>query len=313
MYFLKALEAKNEWWRYLVTLALVALAYFFLGGIPLLIVILSIRLRNGDIDIEGFSETYNPEMLGIDQNVGLLLLLVPSVLAFFTLLILMIKFHGQKAGNLVSYLGKIRWNRVYIGGILWLILLIAGEFIFYSLDPANYQFSWDLSKFIPLLLISLFIIPIQAWSEELLFRSYLMQGISLLTGMRILALLITSFAFGLMHLSNPEVAQFGFWATMPYYIGFGMFAGLLVIFDGGIELAFTVHAINNMYSALLVGYQSSVLTTSSLWKIQELNPALMNIGFLLMSTIFILVLAKIFKWKIPGNLFSSKILPVEIS
>jgi hypothetical protein len=303
MYFLKTIETQNEWWRYLVTLLIVIFVYLVLGGLPLLIVILMKGIHDPELDLEGFSDSYDPELLGLEQNTGLLILLVPAVLAFFSLLILMIRLHGQKPGNIVSFTGKIRWNRVGTGAALWLVLLIAGESIFYALDPGNYIFSFNVSKFIPLLAITLFVIPIQAWSEELLFRAYLMKGIGLLTGMRFAALILTSVLFGLLHVGNPEVQQFGFWSTMPYYVGFGLFAGLLVVFDGGIELACTVHAINNMYSAALVSYQSSVLTTSALWKIESLNPVLMNIGFLLMAVIFILVLARIFKWQIPGKLF----------
>lgn len=182
------------------------------------------------------------------------------------------------------------------GALVWLALLVIAEGLFMLLDPGNYEFSFNLRSFLPLLLIALIIIPFQSWFEELLFRSYLMLGIGLLFRLRFLALLITAAAFGLLHFSNPEVKELGFWATMPYYISFGLFAGLLVIFDNGIELACGVHAINNIYGVVLVTYESSVIKTDAIWKIKAIDPLATNIGFLVIAIIFFVIMARHYKW-----------------
>ena len=297
MYFVQALNSKNEWWRYLATLGVVFFVYFFLGALPLTLVVTIKVLHNSTIDLNAFNETYDPAAIGIEQNTGLILFLIPAVLSFIALLIMMIYLHSRKIGGIASATGHIRWNRLLTGSLVWLILLIAVEVLFAYKNPENYIFHYDPARFIPLVFITVLIIPLQAWSEELLFRSYLMQGIGILFNSRIIALIITSCLFGSMHFMNPEVKEFGLWTTMPYYIGFGLFAGLLVVFDNGIELACGVHAINNMYSAALVTYNSSALKTAALWRIKRLDPIEMLIAFTIMAILYLIVMAGLYKWK----------------
>jgi hypothetical protein len=105
------------------------------------------------------------------------------------------------------------------------------------------------------------------------------------------------------------VKELGFWATMPYYISFGLFAGLLVIYDNGIELVCGVHAINNIYGAVLVNYESSVIKTPSVWKMRIIDPLATNIGFLIIAMLFIIIMAKMYKWNNWKKLYS--LIPVK--
>lgn len=303
MYFIQAYKDKNEWWRYLVAMAIVAFAYFLLGSIPLTIALIVKAVQNDGIDFEAFGDTYDTTTLGIEQNAGLILLLIPSILGFIALLLMMIYMHGKKIGNIFSAAGRIRWGRLFFSAAVWTTLLIVVEIFFAYQNPKNYVFAFDATKFIPLVFIAILLIPIQTCSEELLFRSYLMQGIGILINSRVVALIITSILFGLLHSMNPEVKEFGFWSTMPYYIGFGIFAGLLVIFDNGIEMACGVHAINNIYSAVFVSYESSVLKTAALWKIEELNLSSMTMAFTISAILFLLIMAIFYKWTNFSKLF----------
>jgi membrane protease YdiL (CAAX protease family) len=301
MYFIKAQESRNEWWRYILTILIVLFAQL-LGAIPLYIILFIKQLRD-KIDISGFKDSLNFEILGLNQNMGLILLLNPSVITFIAILLMMVFLHKQKLGAIFSASGKIRWGRMLTGSIIWLILLIIAELIASKVHPGNYVFHFDSVNFIPLVFIVVILIPLQAGSEELLFRSYLMQGTGLLFHSRAIALFLTSVAFGLMHSLNPEVNEFGFWSSMVYYIGFGLIAGLLVIYDNGIELAIGVHAINNIYGCLFVTYDSSVLQTAALWKLKKLDITLMNIGFVVMAVVLLVTMAIIYKWKDWGKLW----------
>jgi membrane protease YdiL (CAAX protease family) len=288
MYYIQAQQARNEWWRYIITVLIVLLTQV-LFTVPLLIV-------------TGLSGTFDFKLLGINQNIGLMLLLIPSVTGFFALFLMMVYFHKQKPGNVFSAAGKLRWNRLFTGAAVWLILLIIAELVASRIHPGNYEFHYDAVNFIPLVFIVLILIPLQAGSEELLFRSYLMQGTGLLFHSRIIALLITSIAFGLLHSLNPEVKEFGFWTSMVYYIGFGLIGALLVIMDNGIELTIGVHTINNIFGCLFVTYDSSVLQTAALWKLKKIDITLMNIGFGIMAIVFIIIMAFLYKWKDWGKI-----------
>lgn len=302
MYFIQAKQAKNEWWRYLLTTFVIFCIQIIIGFIPFQIIIF-FKSQEGLLDFAEFQKTLNFELLGLSQNLGLLILLFPSALCAIVLFIMMVYLHKQKPGNIFSSAGRFRWNRLLIGCLVWLTLSVAAEIIFHQINPENYQYHFDVSKFIPLVIISLIIIPLQAGFEELLFRSYYMQGLGVFTRYRIIALLLTSIAFGLMHSLNPEVDEFGFLNSMLFYMGFGILAGLLVVFDNGIELALGVHAINNIFGCLFVTYESSVLKTAALWEIKTLDIKLMNIGFVVMALVFLVVMAIIFKWNNWKKLF----------
>ena len=92
-----------------------------------------------------------------------------------------------------------------------------------------------------------------------------MQGIGLMAKNRWLPLLITSLLFGLMHLGNPEVQKLGY-GIMIYYIGTGLFLGIISLMDEGLELALGFHAANNLVGALLVTADWTAFQTHSIYK-----------------------------------------------
>ena len=68
-----------------------------------------------------------------------------------------------------------------------------------------------------------------------------------------------------MHILNPEVTKMGY-IIMVYYIGTGLFLGIITLMDDGMELALGFHAANNLIGALLVTSDWSVFQTHSIFK-----------------------------------------------
>ena len=126
-------------------------------------------------------------------------------------------------------------------------------------------------------------------------------------------LLITSFAFGLLHIANPEIEKLGY-ILLVYYIGTGLFLGILTIMDDGLELALGFHAANNLFTALLVTADWTAFQTHSVFKdISDPTKA----GFMdvfapvfIMFPILLLIFAKVYKWtNWKDKLFGSVIAP----
>ena len=92
-----------------------------------------------------------------------------------------------------------------------------------------------------------------------------MQNIGVISKNRWLPLIITSTAFGLVHAGNPEVAKLGN-MIFVYYIGSGLFAGIITLMDEGLELALGWHAANNIVIALLVTADFTAVQTDSILK-----------------------------------------------
>ena len=122
-----------------------------------------------------------------------------------------------------------------------------------------------LSQVRSLAVLGTMLIPVQTSTEEYIFRGYLMQGFANLARNRWFPLVMTSIIFGSMHIFNPEVEKMGY-IIMVYYIGTGLFLGVLTLMDEGIELSLGFHAANNLIGALLVTSDWSVFQTHSIFK-----------------------------------------------
>ena len=141
-------------------------------------------------------------------------------------------------------------------------------------------------------------IPIQTSVEELIFRGYLMQGFGVLFRNRWLPLVLTSVLFGSLHLWNPEINKLGV-HLIWYYIGTGLFLGVITLMDDGIELALGFHAANNLVTVLLVTASWTAFQTESLL-IDNAEPSLgkeLVITLLVLYPLLALIFAKKYTWK----------------
>lgn len=112
-------------------------------------------------------------------------------------------------------------------------------------------------------------------------------------------LLITSVSFGLMHIMNPEVEKLGY-IIMVYYIGTGLFLGVITLMDEGLELSLGFHAANNLFTALLVTADWTAFQTNSILKDlsdpSEMALTEIFIPVLIVFPILLFILAKKYNW-----------------
>jgi membrane protease YdiL (CAAX protease family) len=193
-------------------------------------------------------------------------------------------------------LERINWRKILFSFSLWMGLTLAAELIFFLIHPENYELNFHPAQFFGLVVVSLIMFPIQTSWEELVFRGYMMQGISLISYFRWIPLLLTSLAFGLMHMMNEEVSAFGVGSTMTYYIGTGLFLGIITLMDDSLELALGVHAATNIYSSLFVTFEASSLKTAAVFEMKSVNMTEMLIAFFAAASVYTLIVAKKNGW-----------------
>tara|TARA_B100001113_G_C21018783_1_gene582604 strand:- start:259 stop:1035 length:777 start_codon:yes stop_codon:yes gene_type:complete len=186
--------------------------------------------------------------------------------------------------SLTTSRSKIDFKRVFFSFSVWgsfsFIMIIIGYFMF----PENYEINFNLKPFLILALIVVVLLPIQTSAEEYLFRGYMMQNLGLITRNRWFPLIFSSVAFGLLHGANPEIEKFGS-IVFVFYIGSGLFAGIMTLMDDGMELALGWHAANNMVAALLVTADWTALQTHSILK-DVSNPESMPLTDVLIPVLF---------------------------
>jgi membrane protease YdiL (CAAX protease family) len=126
----------------------------------------------------------------------------------------------------------------------------------------------------------------QTTAEELVFRGYAMQGLGLLTHRPALIAIASSLIFTAPHLLNPEVHEHGLLIMAANYFVIGMLLATITLRDGRLELAIGLHAVNNVFLALIANYEGSALTTESIFTARELDPVYSLVTMIVGTLVF---------------------------
>ncbi len=260
MFLEQGIKVENNFGKYIIG-SLLIIAISFIGQLPLLAAILYQIFVNGRK-----YQTNNFELMHFfEPNFTLFLILIPSVITLFGIYFIIRYLHGQTLLSVTTARESIDWSRVSFSFALWTLITIASVLVTFYINPENFKVNFNLVPFLVLVLIGTLLIPFQTTVEEYVFRGYLMQGFANLARNRWFPLVMTSVIFGLMHLANPEVEKMGS-IILVYYIGTGLFLGIITLMDEGMELALGFHAANNLVSALLVTSDWSAFQTHSIFK-----------------------------------------------
>lgn len=285
-YILQALKGKNDWWRTLI----IVLVFLLIFG--------SNFILAGDISQEDLMKMLNPT--GI-KNLDFAINLMQFGILLGILFVLFYFLHQRSIVTLTTARPKVDFKRIFFCFFFVIAIQILLFAVSYKIDSSNIEWNLDLSKFIPLVIISLLLLPIQIGLEEYLFRGYLMQQIGVATKSIWIPLIITSVLFGLLHGANPEVSEIGF-KMMIFYIGTGLFMGIMTVLDDGLELALGFHFANNFIAATLITADFSALQTDAIFKYSgEIDKtAMFNETLITMAIsypLFLIAFGLIYKWK----------------
>ncbi len=308
MYIEQAYKGLTDSWRYVVSGAIIIIAWQVLGMLPLLTAI--------GVTSNGLSDVPRsiPKMIALLGSNLFLFLMLLSFATGLLAIFLCVKFlHRQSIKVLTTTRSKIDWNRFVFMFLLWGV--ISSSFVlvdYYWIAPEHYVWNLKLKPFLILCAIGFFVLPLQTSFEEYAFRGYGMQFLGVIFKNRWLPLVITSVAFGVLHIFNPEVEKLGY-IIMIYYIGTGLFLGIITLMDAGLELALGFHCANNLFTALLVTSDWTALQTDSILK-DISDPEVMGlteifIPVLIVFPILLFILSKKYKW----SNWNEKLLgPIEI-
>lgn len=294
MFIAQAYKSLYEPWRYLLGIVVVFIATQ-IGSIPFII---AIFLKQSASGLDPASLTEEADLMNIlDSNSTFFFMLLGFAVGLLALFLWVKYVHKQSLVKLTTSRPKIDWNRFWFGFLLIALTTMVMTYLDYSSNPENYVLQFDLKLFAVLAVIAVLLIPLQTSMEEYLFRGYLMQGLGVLARNRWLPLILTSVIFGGLHAFNPEVDKLGS-IVMVYYIGTGLFLGVITLMDQGLELALGFHAGNNLIAALLVTADWTVFQTNSvLLDISEPQAGFdVIIPVLIIYPIFLAIMAIRYRW-----------------
>ena len=241
-----------------------------------------------------------------------------ALVAPLSLMLFIVLFYNKFIQNntlriLTTSRPKIDWNRVFFSFGLWSLITIVTTVVSYYASPEDFVLNFKPKEFAVFVVLALLFIPLQTSFEEYLFRAHMLQGLGLATKTRWIPLVVTSFLFGIMHIANPEVEKLGL-IIMFYYIGTGLFLGILTLMDEGLELALGFHAANNLVGALLITSDWSAFQTHSILKdVSEPNANIqIFIPILVIFPILLYIFAIKYKWSNWKEKLFGSIKPLEV-
>ncbi len=296
MFLKKYQEGENKAIYYVLGILTVFVG-FIVGQIPYGFTITLLKQFNPAKAESLQTAMLNVQNTGISNNTVFLFNLIPFLFGMAALYIVIRYFHKRSFKSLITAAPKFRYKRFTFAMLVWFALNILSELVIYLLYPENYQLNIHWHTFLPLLIISLLLIPFQASLEEILIRGYLLQAFTSLLKKPWLAIILSALVFASLHLSNPEIKEFGLLVT-SYYFLFGLLAAYIAYLDNGLEIPMAIHIINNLYGAVIVSYKDSVFSTDALIQVQSTNlSVLMTVSTAMILVFFGLMLWR-YKWRL---------------
>jgi membrane protease YdiL (CAAX protease family) len=260
-----AQQGRNAWWRYALGAVTIAFFWLVLGYAPYLLLVGA----------------------GVSDQLLEYLAVNFSIFMMLAGLVLTVKLiHGRPLLSLVTPDAHVDWRRVWQSALAWAVIAAVIVVIENLLYPDRYYLSFDPGRFLVFLAIVLVLTPIQTTAEELVFRGYAMQGLGLLTRRPALIAVASSLIFTAPHLLNPEVHQYGVLIMAANYFVIGMLLATITLRDGRLELAMGLHAVNNVFLALVANYEGSALTTESIFTARELDPVYSLVTMIIGTLVF---------------------------
>ena len=263
-----AVEGRNKWWRYLLTVIISFVGGSVVAGIAMaLVLILYIMFLSSS----GVSNISSIITSAVSNPFTLIILVGVSYTLSFIFFFVCLKFlHHKRLLSVINTVDGMRWRLVLKGLVLWGLILFLLSLPDLILNQGTYDITFNPENYLFLLILCLLAFPIQASFEEVMFRGYLMQGFSLFSkrlgnlfnssalSKPWLPLLLTSIIFGCVHFFNGTSLYTDLSIVFSTFI-IGLMLGVIALGDNGIETAMGVHIANNLYVSLLFNSEDSGL------------------------------------------------------
>jgi CAAX protease family protein len=275
-------RGKNAWPLYLLGAVFVVFMWFVVGGRA------SLALGNA-LGVSAGEVATDPSSAG--PIAGYLIVSAPFVPFLLATVLAVALLHWRNPLTLVTGRRSVDWGRVGTGFGVWFALAVLSSFVEFLLYPSSFSLGPSLAALVPLALLALVLTPIHATAEEAFFRGYLVQGASLISSNFLFLAVASGALFMLPHLANPGLVL----PVALYHFCFGAFFAWVSLRDGTLELAIGAHAANNLFGAVVLGFEGSALKTPSLFYTDRFVPAYSLAQLLVTAVIFYLAVFVLFK------------------
>jgi membrane protease YdiL (CAAX protease family) len=209
----------------------------------------------------------SPLLIYLIQHANFLLLLI--------LLILFIRIvHRTSVLSFISNHSRFNVKGLLLGLGVWLIAMMLNSCInvfFFGQNPTIVHNN-DTYVHILMFIFAIVCSPIQAFGEEVLFRSFFYRALKDKLTNKYIVATISALFFTLAHSFNAELSLFSspFFVLLYYFLS-GFFFMLLIYHFEGIEVALGAHIMNNFYISTIMNYRQSSIISHPFFIITKTN------------------------------------------
>lgn len=180
---------------------------------------------------------------------AVLLAMTPVIATGLALVLFFKPIHKADPAVLVSAVDKIRIKRFLPGFLVSFLILSIQTAVSLATNSEGARINTLTTEFLYYFLLLLPMVFLQITSEELIFRSYLLQAVSAYSRKTWLPVLVSSLVFGVMHVGDPTSAE-----AIPTFLTLfvtGLVLSIVTVLDNGIEMAVGIHFANNLVAMSL--------------------------------------------------------------
>lgn len=248
-----AARGQNQWWRYALTIVVLLVTTLLVQVASTIVTVSSgmVDLKTGALVGELPPWLFLSMMAAFPILGGALLLCVKLI-------------HRRSPWTLLGPGGSLRWRVLIRTGATLFALLGVVTLLQWWLSPGSLRLSFEPQGFLLMLPLVLLLVPLQAATEELFFRGWLMQGLGRGGRWAWPAVLINSGLFALLHLGGGFIDGGLGALDLFYFFGIGALASWVTLRDGRLERAIGLHVGVNLFGFTVVGNESPLVELPTL-------------------------------------------------
>lgn len=218
----------------------------YLVSVPVALIVfnqIAWRIAGAPGDFEAFANAAT----AMETPAGMLTRHLATALLIGIAVLAVAAYHRIHSRWLWSVQPGFRWRYAFLVFLVALVVMnlvaLADMGFKVEVNPQS-DFGW-------FLLVIVVTTPFQAAAEEAFFRGYLLQALTLITRNKWVGVVLCAAIFAFFH-AGTDPLMFG------YRFGFGVLAGAIVVYTGGLEAAIAAHLVNNLCSFVYAALGSSV-------------------------------------------------------
>ena len=283
--YIEAARPGGTWWQVLLGIVVVVAVWFGAGlGLAVLIstgIFSAVGLGPGALDIMG--RTLSPA--------AMIIFLLTFVGLWAGVWIAVRAVHRRPLGSLFGPGGRLDRGDMLRGAGLSAAYLAVGLVAYIAIMGPPQRTELAFSEWAVWIVPVVLAICVQASSEEVMFRGYLLQHFAVWSRNPIVWAVIPTLIFAVLHY-DPEMEAGMRWRMLVHIALFGLIAAALVWRTGNLGAAVGLHVANNIFAIGNAGIEGSALGFE-LWlfpaeTLERMFAFDLALGLLMLAAVFIL-------------------------